>query len=130
MSENAEKDQAPRVRGEQDPLRLHADRDNLEENRRFSSGDGGEQIRGNREDFPALNTEWGEAVIGKILSQLRELREAHLAYVNAHSDRLRARLAEDEEHRSKIITDMDELEQQLLQIQVKQKSPAISDESG
>lgn len=127
MTRNGEKDQAEGIRGKQAQASNHVDADSIGKTRRISQHDGGKSQRSDGKAF-ASDTEWGKTVIGKILSQLRELREAHLAYVNAHSDRLRARLAEDDEHRSKIITDMDALEQQLLQIQVKQKSPATSDE--
>lgn len=53
---------------------------------------------------------------GGILRQLKQIKEAHLAYVNAHTERLRARLAEDEQHRQQIIDDIDQLGQEIVEL--------------
>lgn len=126
MAENGKEDQARGVWREQDPLRVHADGDNIGEDRRDGCPDGSESERSNRENFSTANTREGEANPGKILSQLEAIRAAHLAYINAHTDRLRARLAEDEEHRSKIITDIDELREQII---LKMRSEASNEET-
>ena len=57
---------------------------------------------------------------GGILRQLRELRDEHLAFVDAHSERLRTRLAEDERHRKQIISKMALLERQIVQLLTEQ----------
>lgn len=114
MSKDAQEDKARGIRRKQDSLWVHADGDNIREDRRNCSGDGSESKRSDREDFS--RNEGGEAAadFGKILSQLEEIREAHLAYLNAHTDRLRARLAEDDEHRQKLINDMDKLREAII----------------
>lgn len=114
MSKDAKEDKARRIRRKQDSLWVHADRDNIRENRRNCSGDGSESQRSDREDFSRNEGREATADFGKILSQLEEIREAHLAYLNAHTDRLRARLAEDDEHRQKLINDMDKLREAII----------------
>lgn len=64
---------------------------------------------------------------GGIIRQLRELRDEHLGFVDAHSDRLKARLADDERHRKQIIEKMDLLERQIMQFL---EEPSESEESG
>ena len=56
----------------------------------------------------------GEASLGKILSQLRELQRSHLAYVEAHEERLQNRLKAAKEHHTTVINQMNELEQEIL----------------
>lgn len=56
----------------------------------------------------------GEANLGKILSQLRELQRSHLAYVEAHEERLENRLKAAKEHHTTVINQMNELEQEIL----------------
>jgi hypothetical protein len=56
----------------------------------------------------------GEANLGKILSQLRELQRSHLAYVEAHEERLQNRLKAAKEHHSSVMNQMNELEQEIL----------------
>lgn len=58
----------------------------------------------------------GEGDIGGIISQLRDLQQAHLAYVDAHEERLRKRLAESQEHRRKVAENMERLEQQAMRL--------------
>lgn len=112
------------------------DTDSLGQAGQVSRADAGEPERGDGEALTTVNTQWREACLGKILSQLRELREAHLAYVNAHTDRLRVRLAEDEEHRSQIMTGLDELEQEIIlqmeKVKASNVKPTVdaSDEEG
>jgi hypothetical protein len=56
----------------------------------------------------------GEASLGKILSQLRELQRSHLAYVEAHEERLQNRLKAAKEHHTTVMNQMNELEQEIL----------------
>ncbi|NET87941.1 MAG: hypothetical protein F6K45_07580 [Kamptonema sp. SIO1D9] len=58
----------------------------------------------------------GQESAGGILSQLRKIKKAHLQYVNAHSERLKARLAEDEIHRKEVIEEIAALEFELIAI--------------
>lgn len=53
---------------------------------------------------------------GKILSQLRELQQSHLAYVESHEERLRARLKAAEEHHDQVLNQMKLLEQEILSL--------------
>jgi hypothetical protein len=63
----------------------------------------------------------GEGNTGKILSQLRGLKEAHLAYVKAHEERLEARLNENREHQLKVIAEMNRLEREIIELLEEQK---------
>ena len=58
----------------------------------------------------------GAATAGKILEQLQELQAAHLKYVDADRQRLQARLNETDEHRRKIVADMQRLEGQIKEL--------------
>jgi len=58
----------------------------------------------------------GAADIGKMLRQLRQIRQTHLAYVEAHGQRLETRLKENREHHQKILGEMDRLEDELTKL--------------
>ncbi len=58
----------------------------------------------------------GKRDIGKILGQLRELQQSHLAYVQSHEERLRARLKAAEEYQAQIIQQMGKLESDILKL--------------
>lgn len=58
----------------------------------------------------------GTSNFGKILSQLRELQRSHLAYVEAHEERLKARLKAANEHHDKVLNQMKLLEQEILEL--------------
>jgi hypothetical protein len=111
---DGQEDQNRRTWREESKVPVHADSNNLRETRQASPADGSEQKRGTGTAVKEAQSEQGEDVLGKILSQLRKLREEHLKYVNAHTERLKERLAEDEEHRQQIISEMDELEQEII----------------
>ncbi|MCT7948282.1 hypothetical protein NG798_00550 [Ancylothrix sp. C2] len=51
-----------------------------------------------------------EGNIGKIVGQLRELQRSHLAYVEAHEERLRQRLEQAKKHHQQILGKMQEME--------------------
>jgi hypothetical protein len=55
----------------------------------------------------------GEVSPGKILESLNLIKEAHLAYVHAHRQRLEARLDENKESETEFIQACDLLEQQI-----------------
>jgi hypothetical protein len=55
-------------------------------------------------------------IAGGILRQLRELQQAHLAYVKAHEKHLEVRLKENQKHQRKIAEDMQKLEKVILQL--------------
>ncbi|MEG4459275.1 hypothetical protein QUA58_31410 [Microcoleus sp. N9_A1] len=63
---------------------------------------------------PEDSIDGGKANIGKILSQLRVLQQSHLAYVEAHEERLKNRLKAAEEHHNNITDQMNQLEQEIL----------------
>ena len=54
--------------------------------------------------------------VGKILRQLREVQQAHLAYVKTDEKRLETRLKENQKHQRKIAEDMQRLEEAILQL--------------
>ncbi|HEY9853336.1 MAG TPA: hypothetical protein V6D28_27940 [Leptolyngbyaceae cyanobacterium] len=85
---------------------------------RSSFSDEHEQKRRDRKDGQVdeqCGTSHEESDIGGILGQLRRLQQAHLAYVDAHAERLRARLEENQEHRSQVLQDMQRLEAIVLE---------------
>ncbi|WP_226580940.1 hypothetical protein [Microseira wollei] len=51
-----------------------------------------------------------------MLRQLRQIRQAHLAYVEAHGQRLEARLKENREHHQKILGEINDLEDELTKL--------------
>lgn len=54
-----------------------------------------------------------EEILGKILSQLRRIEKSHLAYVEAHEGRLEARLKESRKHKEQLITEIQQLEEEI-----------------
>jgi hypothetical protein len=58
----------------------------------------------------------GKANFGKILSQLRQLQRSHLAYVESHEERLRARLKAAQDHHNQVLDQMKLLEQEILSL--------------
>lgn len=86
-----------------------------------SEGDGDEIANGatqgdragiHRDQKSSINR--GKASFGKILSQLRELQRSHLAYVEAHEERLQSRLKAAQEHHNQVLDQMKLLEQEIL----------------
>ena len=57
-----------------------------------------------------------EANFGKILSQVKELQCSHLAYVEAHEERLQVRLKAAKEHHDQVLDQMKLLEQEILSL--------------
>ena len=51
-----------------------------------------------------------------VLRQIKQLQSEHLAYVNAHGQRLEQRLLENREHKEKILGEIADLEQELNQL--------------
>jgi len=49
-----------------------------------------------------------------MLSQLRELQRSHLAYVESHEERLRVRLEAAQQHHQQVMTQMKQLEVEIL----------------
>lgn len=70
-----------------------------------------------------------EAIIGGILRQLRQLQNAHLAYIEAHGQRLEARLAENRKHKQQTIRDMEELEKGIHKLLETERKEETSDTS-
>ena len=56
-----------------------------------------------------------KTITGKTLSQLKKLRQVHLAYIEAHQKRLKLRLEESEAQKEKILKELDSLEQEIIQ---------------
>ncbi len=53
---------------------------------------------------------------GKMLCQLRELNQSHLAFVDKYQQLLETQLAQNLEYRGRILDDMNRLEEQILQL--------------
>lgn len=64
-------------------------------------------------DFDKPNPERN---FGKILSQLREIEQSHLAYVGSHKKRLETRLNDAEEHERKFVSQVEAVEKQILDL--------------
>ncbi|MEG4070922.1 hypothetical protein QUA42_26955 [Microcoleus sp. Pol11C2] len=58
----------------------------------------------------------GAPHFGKILSQLRQLQRSHLAYVESHEERLRARLKAAQDHHGQVLDQMRNLELEILSL--------------
>lgn len=58
----------------------------------------------------------GTPNFGKILSQLRQLQQSHLAYVEGHEERLRARLKAAQDHHDQVLNQMKTLEQEIINL--------------
>lgn len=54
--------------------------------------------------------------LGGIHRRVKQLQAQHLAYVEAHGQRLEARLQENREHKSQILEEITELEQELVEL--------------
>lgn len=129
MDQNAkEKAKVQRIQAENSD---DADTDSSASSRQRGEISGDKPLRANRANSTKFRAANYIDIFGKILRQLREIREAHLAYVNAHTERLRARLTEDEEYRQKIAENMDRLEQEIMtQLDNSQKLVSDNEESG
>lgn len=60
--------------------------------------------------------EESEGDIGGILGQLRFLQQAHLKYVQAHAERLEARLKENQAHQDEVLSRMKSLENAVARL--------------
>ena len=63
---------------------------------------------------PQSSIDRGKGSFGKILSQLRELQNSHLAYVESHEERLQVRLKAAQDHHRSVMEQMKQLEQEIL----------------
>ena len=64
-------------------------------------------------DFAKLNSRNRNKILGKILSQLRKIEKAHLAYTEAIEGQLEAKLKESRKHKEQIISDIQQLEREI-----------------
>ncbi len=85
--------------------------------------EGSEELRENQNRADQGNSERGNPsisvlsrreAIGKIFSQLKELRDEYDSYTNQHKQRLEARLDENKERRDKFFAKADELEREIM----------------
>lgn len=126
MAEN-DREQGVRQRDDQDGAEgLGGSSDSSEINRDESNQNVDRSGTGNASGSQGFTR---EDIIGGILRQLRSLQEAHLAYVNAHGDRLESRLAENRQHKQSILQDMEDLEGEINKLlTLEENPPAASDE--
>lgn len=113
-NENGERQDS--IWGTQDPNQCDADT-----NGSGNAGQAGESVRcepkrSSRTDDQGFERHRREKNPGGILRQLRALQAAHLAYVEAHQERLQKRLEESNQHKSKILEEMHQLEEDLLEL--------------
>jgi hypothetical protein len=80
---------------------------------------GEDSQRGNSDELDNSN---GERLAGKILRELRELRKAHLEYVQAHEQRLEQRLSENRQYQSEVVSRMNYLEQEIIRLLEEQEN--------
>lgn len=57
-----------------------------------------------------------ETNIGKIISQLRDLQTSHLAYVEAHEQRLAQRLEQARRHHQQVLAKMQDMESAIQEL--------------
>ncbi len=79
-----------------------------------NNADGARPDRGRADTFRRA-----EGNIGKIVGQLRELQQTHLAYVEAHEARLQQRLEQARRHHQQVLGKMQDMEaaiQELLAV--------------
>jgi hypothetical protein len=57
-----------------------------------------------------------EGNIGKIVGQLRELQRSHLAYVEAHEERLQQRLEQARKHHQQVLSKMQDMESAIEEL--------------
>lgn len=103
------------VRGTQSQSEYDVDANERDASGQAIQADGNQSKRASRTYSQKFSNKGAETDLGGMLRQLRKIREAHLAYVNSHTERLKMRLAEDDDHRQQVIEDMDRLETQLLE---------------
>lgn len=72
-------------------------------------------------DSARTDFEYGDASFGKILQRLDKLEEAHYQYVEAHQNRLRARLDESEQLEQQFRKEAAELRQQILDLAIQEQ---------
>ena len=58
----------------------------------------------------------GQGTTGKMLRQLRDLQDTHLAYIDSNTQLLEAQLVANTQHRDKIIENMKRLEKNMLEL--------------
>jgi hypothetical protein len=81
-----------------------------------------EDSQAENEDQPSRT-----ALVGGILRQLRQLQKAHLAYVEAHQERLETRLSESKAHKNQITSDMEQLEAELNEL-LRLENPTVEND--
>lgn len=67
-------------------------------------------------------SESGASRLKGVLRQIKQLQSEHLAYVNAHGQRLEQRLQENREHKEKIMGEIAELEEELNELLIEAES--------
>lgn len=61
--------------------------------------------------------------VGGILNQLRRLQSDYLAYIETHGQHLKRSLQENHEHKQKVLTELEVLENELLDLLEKEINP-------
>ena len=64
----------------------------------------------------------GQAIIGGILRRLEQIEQDNLEFVEAHTSRLKARLAEDKKQKQKIVEGIQELKEEVLKLLIEEES--------
>ena len=82
----------------------------------FSQDDEYQSQRSNRTLGSYNGYAFRVARLGGIYSRLKQLQAQHLAYVDAHGQRLEARLQENRQHKTQVLREISVLEKELLQL--------------
>lgn len=102
--------------GIKDPNQCDVDSDSSGNAGQTGGSVGCQSERGSRTDSERAEHLSREKNPGGILRQLKALQAAHLAYVDAHQERLKKRLKESDQHKSKILEEMKQLEEDLMEL--------------
>ncbi len=120
VNENA-KSKTPDSRREEETSQHLHNGDSSSGARQLSQQDGNQQIGTNRTD---RQTTFGNASgkpDGGIIGQLEEIEQEYLAYISAHEERLKARLAEDYVIKQEAIAKIRRLKQEVIALLEKQE---------
>lgn len=116
------------LRREENQSQYHTNPSNSGEINKVSQSVTHESIRSDRTLGETNGWKFRAARLGGIQRQLRQLQSQHLAYVEAHGQRLEARLQENRQHKTIILAEIAALEKELSELITEAKSKAQTEE--
>lgn len=126
MSTNQQSDDNARsdLRREEDSSQHYTNSNNSRQAGKTSENAEYKQIGSDRAVGQTNGWKLRAARLGGIRGQLRQLQAEHLAYVEAHGQRLEQRLQENRQHKTKVLADIAALEKELGELIDEAKSKA------